>query len=238
MNVDYINVIQLLDNIIDNYYSLMNNASLIGRDDAGALASDLLGLKDLLEDNTISTYIDNITPPSSNNPIDQYSLQADIINLSGIGYSNVEISQNLTTISRQNITPTHVQDWLANYNNSSLAERANTYAISRLGPGTVYDDMYTQLQTIMEQVKMEDSEVFASARTTKSAAQLEVLRELRMLIKQCEDWKSQAVDETASVDAVIANILKVLKEKVPPSVYSDILQAIRENIILAHTLEL
>lgn len=237
-NIDYVNVIQLLDNIIDNYYTLMAGASLLGRDDAASIASDLLGLKDLLNDGTISTYIDNITPVVSANPIDQYSLQADILNLIGLNYSDVEISQNLTTISRQNITPKHVKDWKDNYESSSLVERANNYSLSRLEPGKIYEDMFSQLESIMNQIKLEDPEIFAAARTTKHHAQMDLLRELRMLTKQVIDWQSQAVDQTESVDAVITNILKVLKEKVPPTVYTDILGAIRENIVLTHTLEL
>jgi hypothetical protein len=237
-HVNYVNVIQYLDDIIDNYQDLMGEAELLGRQSAIELAEDLDGLKSLLEDPNIAGEIDNLVLPNleKDNPIDTYKVGDKVIELYGIRYSEVEIAQALSATKGYNFTPEHVVDWIDNYKNSSLTVRAKKYSISKMEGETVYDEMATQLKALIEEIKIEDEEIFAASRTNKYSALTEVIRELRMWFKQYEDYKSSSIDVMACIDPIIEAILSVLKDKVPPTVFNDVLNAIKDLNMFGDTL--
>lgn len=230
-NIDYVNVIQFLTRIIEEYYLMVNNAELIGRTDSINLGQDLENLKAMLEDPNISSYIDNIglaVRGGEDNYIDIYKKSNQVLDLFKKGKSNKEIAIELSSTTGHNFTEGCVRDWLKKYEGSSLTEKSNAYSIANVQSGDIYEDILSRLNLLIRDVEKEDDEVFRGARTTRYSALVEIIREIRMCHKDIMDWKANTVDVMNSIEPIVDAIIQTLRSKVPEHVFNDVLKSLKD----------
>jgi hypothetical protein len=237
-NLDYVNVLQFLAKIIEDYNKMIADAEIIGRTDSINLGEDLDNLKSMLEDPNISSYIDNIglATKGSESFIDLFKKGAVAVDMHKIGKSNKDIAIELSSITGHNFTEKEVREWIKKYKSSSLTQKSNIYSISKVESGDIYEDILNRLSILITEIEREDDAVFAGARTTRHSALIEVLREIRMCQKDIMDWKSNTTDVMASVEPIIDAIIQTLRDKVPEHVFSDVLRSLKELHIFSDSL--
>lgn len=189
-----------------------------------SLYSELDTLINILDDPKISKPLDNLSLLSSASIIDQLGLGKHVLGLIENGISFEETAQIIRQNSGKNVSADDVEKWLNNFDKSSISIRSDTATNSIWNTKDIYDNLYLQLNDLIEMICQKDEACFLRSKITKEQVMIETIREIRQLAKDAESILGK-IEESRKVETFIGFILRDLKGRIPASDFMNIVKS-------------
>lgn len=189
------------------------------------LYSELDTLITILDDPDISKPLDRFTSISnSKSIIDRLGLGKHILGLIESGISYEETAEILRENSGKSIKVEDVENWLNEFDKSSISSKSKVVTNSIWNTKDIYDDLYIQMSDLIQMIRQKDDESFLRSRVTKEQVLIESIRELRQLAKDAESIMSR-IEESKKVETFIGFILRDLKGRISPAEFMGIVKS-------------
>jgi len=220
------NAFQFRDCWTKSFRGELGKSSLIGVSPWDDLLEEVVGITEILNNETIENYLDTFNIQKLSD-IDRLSLGPKILSLVEGGLSSEQISYHLSTTYGCDITVNKLETWLEEYKNSGIIAKATL-------SGDVFDSR-NQMQALLDKVldKLNDIETKADnafRRNSKDEVIAQYLDMIRAIIKDANVIQQQESSKREA-ELFIEICLEVIRE-VNPQIGLEVFKRLKAKKVL------
>lgn len=226
----YVNIVTSIKDFNRQFEDVLKSEGLMGMTPWGELREQLSEIVNII-DNPRFPELASTLAISAAGKIEQYGLSAEVISLIENGYSNEDVSIQISKSVGIVITPEEVEQFIYRFNSSNRSTMKSLRKSSVWNTEAVYEELYQQLTLLIEYVNLMDPDEFLRARVTKPQVLIELFREMRQTAKEAANILN-LMEANKKVDQFIEIALEQVRTRVPNVTYREIIDAWSKQLLL------